>query len=1178
MAFGVDARRAGIVDFWLTTEMFNPQKVDKVDQERLMFALKDGQPLPWEPGHELAGRGLRPNQAWQHIVYLGIYQLERAGELLASVFEPDPESYDERPGGESALAAFAVGEDGRAIDDSVVLSSCGWAVATVLREGPDRDWVAEFQDSSMDFTRDWLKIVTAPESAQPQQPQSESTAGQAPPVPSKQPERRVLDVDMLVKCLETAAATIGIGAALPHAEIRIQSKVVSRKASGRAGETDFLNSFLMQDLRLVAEKVGKADIGPALAHYLLPMSEIRSSARIDVRNDLEAVAARTAPQAIPSGRWLSDPTHALALNQQLAVNTALTMPDTGIVGVNGPPGTGKTTMLRDLVAEIITHRAKRLAALSDPADAFLEQERRWKTGQYTRVVREWRPELTGFEMVVASANNGAVENVTDEIPAADAIADCWRDSAAEIEYFAEIASALLMPKDPPPPPLTDPLTGWALVAARLGNKDNRSRFADRFWYHKPDESVAAGDTEPARDWRGMRLVLEEFGQTLPALTWTQARAEFTRAVERVETLRLSRATAHQNIERQTRKQRELAGLDEMHPAVARRVAAARQRATAAAESVGVLELEADKLRRVRVEEAERAVRERVAIAEQTLQTRQAHADRIRDGRLAAAKREVEARESELRQRWDARAAHQTARPGRWKTVWTLGAARGDWRQHAAWLATEYATAQQDRQQAQDRYDDIQSELDRASDAVEQARTALESEQALAAGVSHLAFTHAPLETARCDLASAEEELEQALHAERVHDAARSACARDLATLAQQLDDSATSLGRYFPGSAWWHDREAREVTAPWTDHEWNRARSELFLASLTLHRTFLQHSAQILQRNLQAAIDILVGAAPANIPPEAAQAAWQSLFFVVPVVSTTFASYGRLFSHLGREALGWLLIDEAGQATPQSAVGALWRTKRAVVVGDPLQLEPITSLPFSAEQGIRHELGVDEQWSPSRTSVQRLADRLTALGTELPDAAGKNWVGVPLSVHRRCDQPMFDIVNTIAYDGFMINGTGSGASEKFAADYPTLPGSKWIDIVSDYAQGHWIPDEGKYLDRILRSLADLDFDMSEVMVVGPFRDISRQLRARARKYPGLVAGTVHTAQGKQADVVILVLGSNPASSGSRAWASSTPNLLNVAVSRAKRRLYVIGSRQAWGGHRYFGTLAKHLPS
>ncbi len=324
-------------------------------------------------------------------------------------------------------------------------------------------------------------------------------------------------------------------------------------------------------------------------------------------------------------------------------------------------------------------------------------------------------------------------------------------------------------------------------------------------------------------------------------------------------------------------------------------------------------------------------------------------------------------------------------------------------------------------------------------------------------------------------------------------------------------------------------------------------------------------------------MDVVGGSAPGDISPAAAREAWRALFFVVPVVSTTFASFARLFSHLGREDLGWLLIDESGQASPQVAVGALWRTRRAVIVGDPLQLEPVSTLPFRVEQMLRRDHGVDEQWLPARTSVQALADRLNPLGTWLPGDTEPIWVGAPLTVHRRCDEPMFGVVNDAVYEGLMISATSPAAASRFASSFPTLPESKWIDVVSDESHGNWVPAEGQQVERILAALARVGHDMSEVMIIAPFRDIARNVAPYAHRYPGLVAGTVHTAQGKEADVVVLVLGGDPARPGAKRWAASKPNLLNVAVSRAKRRIYVIGDRRAWSAQRHFDVLAARLP-
>lgn len=106
-----------------------------------------------------------------------------------------------------------------------------------------------------------------------------------------------------------------------------------------------------------------------------------------------------------------------------------------------------------------------------------------------------------------------------------------------------------------------------------------------------------------------------------------------------------------------------------------------------------------------------------------------------------------------------------------------------------------------------------------------------------------------------------------------------------------------------------------------------------------------------------------------TLPVNCRQAAWQSLFLAVPVVSTTFASVGSLFDGLGAESLGWLLVDEAGQAAPQQAVGGIWRARRTVVIGDPLQLEPIVPLPRTAQHALRKAEDVGEQWVPEGNSA-----------------------------------------------------------------------------------------------------------------------------------------------------------------------------------------------------------------
>ena len=108
------------------------------------------------------------------------------------------------------------------------------------------------------------------------------------------------------------------------------------------------------------------------------------------------------------------------------------------------------------------------------------------------------------------------------------------------------------------------------------------------------------------------------------------------------------------------------------------------------------------------------------------------------------------------------------------------------------------------------------------------------------------------------------------------------------------------------------------------------------------------------------------------------------------------------------------MVDEAGQAPPQAAVGALWRARRAVLVGDPLQLKPIVTVSDAALEHMRTRYQVDAHWLPNRQSAQTLANEATPWGRLAGPSGSKTWVGLPLVVHRRCDRPMYALANRIA--------------------------------------------------------------------------------------------------------------------------------------------------------------------
>lgn len=144
----------------------------------------------------------------------------------------------------------------------------------------------------------------------------------------------------------------------------------------------------------------------------------------------------------------------------------------GIFSVNGPPGTGKTTLLRDVVADIVVQRAVAMAAFGDASGAFSSRE----PLRFNADRRLWTvpPSLSGFGIVMASSNNGAVENISKELPARKSF-----DIPGPVhDYFADVADGLVADRDAK---ARKPGSAWGTIAAVLGNRENCIEFAHRFW-------------------------------------------------------------------------------------------------------------------------------------------------------------------------------------------------------------------------------------------------------------------------------------------------------------------------------------------------------------------------------------------------------------------------------------------------------------------------------------------------------------------------------------------------------------------------------------------------------------------------------------------------------------------------------------------------------------------------
>ena len=304
-----------------------------------------------------------------------------------------------------------------------------------------------------------------------------------------------------------------------------------------------------------------------------------------------------------------------------------------------------------------------------------------------------------------------------------------------------------------------------------------------------------------------------------------------------------------------------------------------------------------------------------------------------------------------------------------------------------------------------------------------------------------------------------------------------------------------------------------------------------------------------------------------------------SLMIAVPVISSTFAAVERFLINCKSESsLGTIIIDEAGQASPHMLVGTLFRAQKAVVVGDPKQIEPVQTVQDLFVEKIGGE-GIGKYRS-KELSVQSLADAQNPFAGIIKNLDGsESWVGCPLVIHRRCKNPMFTVANELSYGGFMINKT-------MDTKEPIEPckESCWItydtsNIESTTGKDRYIQLQGQIVFELIQKLRARTVEFKDIFIITPFTSVANGFKKYMESLSNDIVnwtkednkkdwlddniGTVHTFQGKEAKVVIYMLGcqSDDSANGAIKWVNA--NNVNVAFTRAREYIYVIGDATKW---------------
>lgn len=258
---------------------------------------------------------------------------------------------------------------------------------------------------------------------------------------------------------------------------------------------------------------------------------------------------------------------------------------------------------------------------------------------------------------------------------------------------------------------------------------------------------------------------------------------------------------------------------------------------------------------------------------------------------------------------------------------------------------------------------------------------------------------------------------------------------------------------------------------------------------------------------------------------------------------------------LEMDLIDLLIIDEASQCDISSALPLIQRSKQIVVIGDPMQLKHITNVTASEENEIKAALNLIE----NPRAFYRDVSLWDYCDTLLHTTEATSTV---LDSHFRCNSGIIGYSREFFYRrrlGINLNIKTASANTNLDQE-----GIIWEDVVGTQKNElqNINEEEAKRCIDIAKKLAKKYPDIS-IGIISPFKLQAQEINAMIPEELSrqIISDTVHKFQGDEKDVIIysLVVTDNSPEGKIRWIDYSVPNLVNVAVTRARKTLYVVGN-------------------